>query len=474
MKLICRLKRLISVLLASCFIFVMAGFSGTVNAAESGNNLSKEQQKAALEQKIKEAGNKLSDLKKQSASTKDYLDALNDKIEYLQQEMDYVSEEVEKDKVAVKTLEQKYSDNEKEILKAEQDIDALSVKIEQDSKAFDNNYELYCRRMRAMYVSGDTGVLSVLLTSSDISQFLTRLEMIRCISKQDGALLENIDKEIESITNSKAEIQQKQQALKLKQTELENTKNSLNKSMLDLQSKQTVLDNKRASLSGDRAEANVLLKKLGDDTGYYTEYLEDNKEELAKIDAAIEDAANKYKDLLPSTQPETKPSSKPDSENKPDSTTKPSSTEKEEPNQSKYISLTYPVPSQTVITCPWYGYSGHTGADFKCATGSKVVAAESGIVIISKDLTNDDGSYRSYGRYIVIMHDKTTSSGQDVYTLYAHNSKRLVKEGQYVKKGQQIAESGSTGNSTGPHCHFEVRIGGSTQRYAVNPAKYLP
>lgn len=72
------------------------------------------------------------------------------------------------------------------------------------------------------------------------------------------------------------------------------------------------------------------------------------------------------------------------------------------------------------------------------------------------------------------MHDKKTASGQTVYTLYAHNSSRLVSEGQYVSKGQAIAKSGSTGNSTGPHLHFEVRT--PTARYAdcVDPAEYLP
>lgn len=467
-----RLKRSVCVLVASLFIFSMAGFSNTERAVADENNLSAEQQKAAIEQKIKEATNKLDQLESEKASTKEYLDALNEKIDYLQKELHYVSDEVAQDKTKVKSLEQRYAENEKEISQTEKDIQELSVKIDEDSKAFDENYKLYCQRARAMYVSGDTSVLSILLTSEDISQFFTRLEMLRRVSKQDGTLLENIDKEIENITVSKAEITVKQQALKNKQAELENTKNSLNQSMIDLQAKQTSLDNKKTSLSGDRAQANVLLKKLGEDTGYYTEFIEDNKEELEKIDAAIEEAANKYKDKLPTTTTTT--TAKPSSTNNSGGTSKPTSSTSEKQQSSSYISLTYPVPSQTKITCGWYGYSGHTGADFSCASGSKVVAAESGIVIISKDLTNDDGSYRSYGRYIVIMHDKTTSSGQQVYTLYAHNSERLVKEGQYVEKGQQIAKSGNTGNSTGPHCHFEVRIGGSTQRYAVNPANYLP
>lgn len=470
MKRIERLKRAVFVLLASLFIFSLAGFSNPCGVSADGNNLSAEQQKAMLEQKIKEAQNKIDDLESQSSDTKEYLDALNEKITYLEQEMDYASSEVEKDKLQVKTLEQKYDENEKEIAQAEKDINELSVQLENDSKAFDDNYKLYCRRARAMYVSGDTSVISILLTSEDISQFFTRLEMVRRVAKQDGTLLENINEEIADITLSRAEIEEKQQDLKNKQIELENTKNSLNQSMIDLQAKQNSLDKKKTSLSGDRAEANVLLKKLGDDTGYYTEFLEDNREELAKIDEAIEEAENKYKDHLPTTTTTT--TTKPSSTGGGQQNTTTTTTKKDD--DDSYISLTYPVPSQKQITCGWYDYSGHTGADFRCATGSKVVAAESGIVIVSKDLTNSDGSYRSYGRYIVIMHDKTTSSGQPVYTLYAHNSERLVSEGQYVKKGQQIAKSGSTGNSTGPHCHFEVRVGGSTQRYAVDPAKYLP
>lgn len=138
--------------------------------------------------------------------------------------------------------------------------------------------------------------------------------------------------------------------------------------------------------------------------------------------------------------------------------------------------MTYPVPSQTRITTAYgsAGYVGHTGVDFACSSGSKVVAAESGTVIISTDLKNSDGSYRSYGRYIVIAHDKKDSAGNNVYTLYAHNSSRVVSEGQYVKKGQLIAYSGSTGNSSGPHCHFEVRTPTASYNDCVNPTYYLP
>lgn len=152
---------------------------------------------------------------------------------------------------------------------------------------------------------------------------------------------------------------------------------------------------------------------------------------MEQIDAAIADAEKKY-DTPTTTKKETT------TKNNSGGTTAPTATAtKNNQNEGKYISLTYPVPSQTRITCGFHGYTGHSGADFSCPTGSKVVAAESGTVIISADLYDDNGNYRSYGRYIVIKHDKTTSSGAAVYTLYAHNSERLVSAGQHVEKGSK-------------------------------------
>lgn len=104
---------------------------------------------------------------------------------------------------------------------------------------------------------------------------------------------------------------------------------------------------------------------------------------------------------------------------------------------------------------PYYPSGGyHAGRDISCPIGTPVYAAADGVVIHVNDQAD------SYGNHIMISH------GNDIYTLYAHNSQLLVSVGDTVKQGQQIAVSGSTGNSTGPHLHFEVRAGGS--RYRVN------
>ncbi len=462
MKLISILKKPISVLLTFCFIFAFSEISVSDAMAE----FSPEEEKAVIEQKIKEANNKLEELNAESAGAKERLDAINEKIDYLEQEMKLVDNDVDNGKAEVAYLQQNCEENEKAILTAEKDIIRLSEELDEAKLQFDKNYEAYCQRLRAMYISGDTSIIGFILTSNDISQLLTRLEMLRSVSKKDSELLDSIKSEMENIKTSKKELSELEIKLTAKRTTLLQNKEKLEKSVIALEEKQNSLNQKKTNLSAEMVGANTLIKKLSDETGYYTEYLEDNQESLDEIDKKLEAAANKYADTVVTTT-----TTMPSSNNKPDSSETESTTKQ---NKNKYIQLTYPVPSQNMITCGFYGYPNHNGVDFACSLNSNIVAAESGTVIISDDLVNEDGSYRSYGRYIVIMHDKTTKSGDPVYTLYAHNAVRLVSEGQRVKKGQLIAYSGSTGNSSGPHCHFEVRTPTASSADRKNPADYLP
>jgi len=101
----------------------------------------------------------------------------------------------------------------------------------------------------------------------------------------------------------------------------------------------------------------------------------------------------------------------------------------------------------------------HNGVDIACSKGSVVVAAADGTVILSR---NNSGNY---GNVIAIQHDVN-----NLQSMYAHNSILFIKEGEKVKKGQIIALSGSTGHSTGPHLHFEVKY----QNVVLNPEHYLP
>ncbi|MYS92056.1 MULTISPECIES: M23 family metallopeptidase [Streptomyces] len=108
--------------------------------------------------------------------------------------------------------------------------------------------------------------------------------------------------------------------------------------------------------------------------------------------------------------------------------------------------------------------STHSGQDFAVPSGTKVVAAHGGTVV--KAGGNGAGDGPAYGNAVVIKH------GNGTYSQYAHLSKVEVRIGQVVKTGQEIARSGNTGNSSGPHLHFEIR---TTPNYgsAVDPVKFL-
>ena len=134
---------------------------------------------------------------------------------------------------------------------------------------------------------------------------------------------------------------------------------------------------------------------------------------------------------------------------------------KEKPKTASTGSYQWPISGR--ITSYFGGryifgsYSYHSGLDISCSYGAAIRAADGGTVTYA-------GYKGSYGNLVIITHDNGTQ------TYYAHNSSLLVSTGQKVYKGQQIAKAGSTGRSTGVHCHFEVRVNGT----AVNPLSYLP
>ena len=132
--------------------------------------------------------------------------------------------------------------------------------------------------------------------------------------------------------------------------------------------------------------------------------------------------------------------------------------------------LIWPVLSRYNITTGWYYSTGalHGASDFSGSGiyGTPVYAAADGYVVSSDWGVN--GAYNGYGNCIFIAHYN------GLYTLYAHMSSRVVSEGETVSQGQVIGYVGSTGNSTGPHLHFEVRTGSGSYSERVNPIGYLP
>ncbi|MGI6681079.1 MAG: M23 family metallopeptidase [Bdellovibrionota bacterium] len=130
------------------------------------------------------------------------------------------------------------------------------------------------------------------------------------------------------------------------------------------------------------------------------------------------------------------------------------------PNSMKYKgNLFCPLDKKYKGLTSNFGYRSkgfHEGVDMKAATNTNIYASHSGVVVVSKK--NRFG----YGNMVVIK-------GRGIMTVYSHNNRNLVRVGDKVEKGERIALVGSTGRSTGPHLHFEIRVPVNKKWYAVNP-----
>ncbi|MBQ9532018.1 MAG: peptidoglycan DD-metalloendopeptidase family protein [Eubacterium sp.] len=463
-----RTVKVFALMMVFCLLFSFSKPFPAVIAAETS---ALEEQKAELEKKLKETEEKLEKLGDESKETEEYIAALDEKISYLSKQYKLAKQEAENIEKRVTSLESNIKSNESELVSIKDEIKTLEHNIKTLNKEFSSTYDDYCKRIRAIYISGQSGSkLSFLLTSDGLSNLLTRYQMISAVSKQDGELLESVKDQTEKIMTVKTKLDEKNKKLISTQKELKTNEKNLKSERVSLLKKQEDMASRQAEIEKQQLDANKLLKELHNKTKKYGEFRDITQEELDEIDADIEAADKKYAPP-PTTNTTTK--KKTTTTTQKGDTTKPedkTTTTTTKASSSKYIKLTYPCPKYTTITCAFGAYEGHSGCDFSTRgnVNQKIVAAESGTVILVKILEY------SYGHYIVIRHDKTTSSGEPVYTLYAHNNDIIVSEGAYVKKGQQIAYSGTTGNSTGPHCHFEVRVGGSRQANAVNPEIYLP
>ncbi len=370
-----------------------------------------------INQNIKEAQKELDSLDDQVADKKAYSDALMKKIDLLQDKLDAL--ESNRD-----DLQNEIDAVQKRIDETQADINQAEKEIEKKEQEFDGVYEEYCQRLRAMYISGNVSMLEVLLESGDISSILTRAEMVKSVSEQDSATLDDLMTKMEEINKEREELANNK-------IQLGKDKDSLNSRKQELQKSIDEYNSSKAELNAEVEECNAALASLDDKRSEVKETIDTNQEQKRQIEAEINNALSGSG------------SNKPGSGNY-----NPGTGQLAYPTSYRQISAGYPNYSNG---------SYHGGVDWPCPTGTAVHAADSGVVVIAKKLTY------SYGQYILIDH------GNGLSTLYAHNSSLVVGVGDKVSKGQIIAYSGESGNATGPHVHFEVRLNGTR----VNPMSYL-
>ncbi len=368
-----------------------------ISIVYSASSTELKQQQSDIQKKINETNSEIKDVKNQKSSTLSQIENMMTEVSSYKDEID--------------EMESKLSE-----LNSEISVKENSIKEKQEK--YNESQQLLNERLVAMYETGTTTYLDLLLNSEGLADFISKYYLISQLAEYDTNLMNKIIEEKEVLENEKKELDGQKEEIETTKTNIEAKSKALG----------VIVDEKNRLVANLSEEEKALQKEL--------EELEADKRAITAELAAIA-AKNNYKlSVTPST--------------------------------AGYIS---PLAGRTRanITTAYGSYSwggNHTGVDFAVPAGTPILAVKAGTVVTSKALKNSNGNYRSYGEYIVIDHHDGTM------TLYGHGSpgSRKVSVGDTVSQGQQIMSVGTTGNSTGNHLHFEVRIGGR----AVNPTSYLP
>lgn len=471
-------KRILAFVISICFLFCSSSYFAYADETTTAVNQEEavteeitieeaqaqlEEKRKELEQSLKESQEKLEKFSESEKVTGEYIESLDEKIGYLNEELTLLDKEVQQAGRKVEVLTEEINTLAKDIDKIQKEYDKANDELTKLQDSFVTTKNAYCLRLRAMYISGTNSIIVALLTSKDISQLFSRYEMIKAITKSDTALMNEVNRKIAEITEQNAEILGKKTQLESDKSNLDEKQTQLLAEQHTIERKQKEMAEKKIVLATNRAESDSLLAQYQSQTKMYSEYKYEDEELIKLVDEEINAILSGQKDPSEMKLPELS-----DIEKNPEV---PNETSPLYYKSNAVLNMTYPAPGYYTVSenFGYYKNGGkHTGIDFPYPMGTKVVAAQKGIVVTAKSLKDATGKYYSYGKYIIIYHG-TDAQDRKIYTLYAHNSALNVSVGQTVKKGQKIAEGGSTGNSTGPHCHFEVIINNEK----VNPANYL-
>lgn len=284
------------------------------------------------------------------------------------------------------------------------------------------------RRVRAIYMHGQLNYLEVILGANSFSDFANRVELLKRIIRSDYNLILEIQKQKAAIEAKKAQLEEDKRQLDALAAEAEKTQKEIAAKKAE---QQKVLD----AAKSNKAAAAQMEQDLNAQLASVRNLIQ---QRLAAAEAARQAAQQAAEsdngggggsddNYVQGTGAMSWPCSG--------------------PITSPFGYRTHPIFGTTIF---------HAGIDIGVDYGTPIHAADSGVVVYS-------GWISGYGNAVIIDH------GGGVSTLYGHNQSLAVSEGQSVSKGSVVAYAGSTGNSTGPHCHFEVDVNGSP----VNPMGYL-
>ena len=430
-----RFKRIFTAIVAAA-VCLSAAFTWSAAhpqpvAARSVSEIQADQD--AIQSKLDDVNGKISDLQGQIDSEEAYQAELSEQISLYQQQIALMDEQIG-------ALEDQIEEKNAEIETLQTDIASLDEEIAAKQVEIDETYALFKERMVALYQAGETSSLAMLLSSDSFADFVTNVQLMQAVSESDQQLVEKLRTQKEEQQAQKDEKEAAEAEVQAALTQIQEDEAQLVEERSDQQSA-------RESLEAAYAESKTAMQDLEAMKANY----EANREEIEAEEAAVEaELQQLYASMASSSSSSSSGSSGSSS----------SGSSSNVIVDTGDLSFRWPLPGYTTVTSGYGARWGttHTGIDISGGGcyGSPIVAAESGTVILCQ-------WYSTYGQCIIVDH------GGGYSTLYAHMSAYAVSTGDYVTKGQTIGYVGDTGNVTGPHLHFEVRINGATQ----NPLNYV-
>lgn len=400
-------QKILSVLLA---VILLSGISISSFATNSINN--EEENKETNQVISSEVANRIEELNEQKGQTQENIEKITSQLEYVQNQMSATLLQIQKLDDKVRQYEQANYEYGVKLQELETSVQKQTEQLEIVTKEYNKKRDLLKQRLVALYEAGEIAYLDVLLSAESLSDFLSLYYIMIEIVEYDNALIEKVDEQRKAIDIAKTKLQNETAELKILKAKAEQS--------------EVVLRNTKTLQEGYVEQLSEKEKKMNDKIQEY-------KDDIAIIEAKVRELNTYHEEL-----------------------------------DIQYTGgkMIWPVAKSGTRITSYYNtrespidgiVEFHQGLDIgNTGFGAPAVAAADGVVTYA-------GWLGSYGNCVMIYH------GDGITTLYGHGQKILTQRGAQVKQGDLIMEIGSTGNSTGPHLHFEVRINGRT----TNPLYYV-
>lgn len=404
---------------------------------------------------------------------------VNAEIQRLQSEKASLEEQINFISSQIQTTLDKIFELESEILKIEKNIQVKQNEISELEKRIKTNTKLLEERLIVMYKLGDAEKIEILLSSQDINDFLSRNKMMTTITEHDQNLIKSLKEDKNKLDKLVLELNGQKKVLEISKQNNQNQKE-------ELESQKAIQTDLLQQVKEKEAENYERLSELDRVISQYEEYLSEklaSREELetqkANLQTEIQDL--EYKINLEIERIEREKEAERAAEEEKRAAAEQSARLEELSKKKTELEvveekienvsstrLAWPT-SATYISSPfgwregfylqdgrWYPDNFHYGIDLAGPIGTPIYAAEDGVITKAE-------WYGGYGNLIIIDH------GNGMTTRYGHLDSITVSVGQRVSRGSYIGPMGTTGNSSGSHLHFEVRINGEAQ----DPLNYI-